>query len=181
MPIISNPLTIVQAGENIEDYTGSYVITENGTVPCAGKKMISDLTVDVPRINALDYVSVSIGTGFAVKDGEFNEGYTYESDSGLNLYYIDIYGVGGDFSPLEDGEQVKILSSEEYVKFTDSKGQTLYFKPAELESDWIYTICSNATEIKAKSQYGHVTMMFSNDRVDICISKEPEMGIEYES
>ena len=54
MPIISNPLTIVQAGENIEDYSGPYTVTENGIVPCSNKRMLSDLTVEVAGGNSAE-------------------------------------------------------------------------------------------------------------------------------
>lgn len=75
MPIISNPLTIVQAGENIEDYSGPYTVTENGVVSCSNKRMLSDLTVNVAAesqdpdgiITTLTDTSITVGISGATQ------------------------------------------------------------------------------------------------------------------
>ena len=51
MALIRNPVTVVQEGGELpEEYPGPYTVTENGTVPCNGKRMTSDLTVNVAEV-----------------------------------------------------------------------------------------------------------------------------------
>lgn len=93
MAIIRNPVTVVQEGgsagerdysteanaygetaiiEVPTEYTGSYTITENGTVPCSGKKMTADLSVNVESScsdNSEGIVVVYANGGYLINEG----------------------------------------------------------------------------------------------------------------
>lgn len=61
--------------ENVPSFAGPYSITENGTVVCSGKKMTSDLVVNVPSIGREDvrvfpYEEMDGALGISVSETE---------------------------------------------------------------------------------------------------------------
>lgn len=148
MAIIRNPITVVQecgsVGERdysteanaygetaiIEvptEYTGSYTITENGTVPCSGKKMTADLSVDVESGSG-DYVGIIIiqgedyGRSISLSDGStptLLDGYYFYVPVGLTCSVSYQYDALVSFKAIGlDGTQYEGNGNERWNKVT---------------------------------------------------------------
>lgn len=124
-----------------EDYPGPYTVTENGTVPCSGKRMTSDLTVNVAQTDQTPQE-------FTATLSETAD-YVYNVPDNVRITKITIPKIkSSDITNLKAGNirsGVKILDlTGTYA--SSNEVTPLYINVSQLTSNKIY----DATELTAR-------------------------------
>ena len=160
----------------VPDYTGSYTITENGTIAISGKKATEDITVEVPSVQPVlveANVTSFYGGSDIIRPEQGVDGFSQINitgiyDSNIQPYNIKkgitILGCPGNYDPNSDyidyetffnSFQNKYLDGEKLVQFMHKYNLELDYSESGSVQHWTVNYLSSDNGLQDSVLFGY--------------------------